>query len=152
MELFFCRMLTEKAQGRIAIFTSCLGTIWRAPWRPYCQPIFFENRFPAHNPYQFILQKLCLHVPAATFGIVQETVGEAFWPALSRALRKQRIADHLVWLLASLYARQSGQVTGGDTGDSEEFEILVGFRQGCVLSPRVLRSWGQRDEELNTKI
>ena len=40
------------------------------------------------------------------------------------------------WLLASLYAHKVGQVMD-DMDDSEDFEILVGVRQGCVLSKAV---------------
>ena len=68
------------------------------------------------------------------------------WSALWQALRDHHISDHLIWLMQMLYHGQEGQVVG-EWSRSRWFDILVGVRQGCVLSPRLFCSvleWAMR--------
>ena len=57
------------------------------------------------------------------------------WQSLWQALRANGISSHMIWVLQTLYQKQSGQVQG-KTEISREFDMLAGVRQGCVLSPR----------------
>jgi len=62
------------------------------------------------------------------------------WQALWTALEthdSHDVSQHLVWILQLLYDNQRGQVFT-DSGESREFDIRRGVKQGCVLSPRFL--------------
>ena len=61
------------------------------------------------------------------------------WQALWTALETHGVSQHLVWILQLLYDNQRGQVLT-DSGESREFDIRRGVRQGCVLSPRLFCS------------
>ena len=59
--------------------------------------------------------------------------------ALWIALETHGVSQHLIWILQLLYDNQRGQVFT-DSGESREFDIRRGVRQGCVLSPRLFCS------------
>ena len=59
--------------------------------------------------------------------------------ALCTALETHGVSQHLVWILQLLYDNQRGQVLT-DSGESREFDIRRGVRQGCVLSPGLFSS------------
>ena len=61
------------------------------------------------------------------------------WQALWIALETHGVSQHLIWILQLLYDNQRGQVFT-DSGESREFDIRRGVRQGCVLSPRLFCS------------
>ena len=58
------------------------------------------------------------------------------WPALWAALLEQGVSEHLIWILQRVYYGQHGEIVG-NFGQSDQFPITGGVRQGCVLSPRL---------------
>ena len=60
----------------------------------------------------------------------------ARWPALWTALFEQGVPQHLIWILQRVYYGQHGEIVS-DFGQSDQFPITGGVRQGCVLSPRL---------------
>ena len=60
-------------------------------------------------------------------------------PALWRALSKQGLSEHMIWMIQNLYRNQQGHVVGSN-GCCRSFDIHGGMRQGCVLSPRLFCS------------
>ena len=72
--------------------------------------------------------------------IVSLDLSKAFdrvrWPTLWKALQKQGVPEHLVWLLQDAHYKQLGEVVG-EWGKSRMFSITGGVRQGYGLSPRL---------------
>ena len=58
------------------------------------------------------------------------------WPALWAALLEQGVSEHLIWILQRVYYGQHGEIVG-NFGQSDQFPITGGVRQGWVLSPRL---------------
>ena len=52
------------------------------------------------------------------------------------------IPDHLTCLLRNLYAGQEATVTTGH-GTTDWFQIEIGVRQGCILSPCLFNSYAE---------
>jgi len=80
---------------------------------------------------------------------------ETMW----NTLRRMGIPEHLISLLHNLYDKQTATVRT-EHGDTEQFGIGKGVRQGCILSPmlfnlyaeRVMREAGLEDSEVGVRV
>ena len=61
---------------------------------------------------------------------------------LWKILQEMRIPDHLIFLLRNLYSGQEATVRTGH-GTTDWFQIGKGVCQGCVLSPRLFKSYAE---------
>ena len=61
---------------------------------------------------------------------------------LWKILKKMGIPDHLTRLLRNLYADQEATVRTGH-GTTDWFQIGIGVRQGCILSPCLLNLYAE---------
>ena len=59
-----------------------------------------------------------------------------------KILEEMGLPDHLTCLLRNLYAGQEATVRTGH-GTTNWFQIEKGVRQGCVLSPRLFKSYAE---------
>ena len=60
----------------------------------------------------------------------------ARWPALWTALFEQRVPQHFIWISQRVCYGQHAEIVS-DFGQSNQFPIAGGVRQGCVLTPRL---------------
>ena len=59
-----------------------------------------------------------------------------------KILKEMEIPDHMTCLLRNLYAGQEATVRTGH-GTTDWFQIGIGVRQGCILSPCLLNLYHQ---------
>ena len=78
---------------------------------------------------------------------------------LWKILKEMGIADHLTYLLRTLYASQEATVRTGH-GTTDWFQIGKGVHQGCILSPclfnlyavYIMRNTGLNETQAGIKI
>ena len=78
---------------------------------------------------------------------------------LWKILKEMGIPDHLTCLLRNLYARQEATIGTGH-GTTDWFQIGIGVRQGCILSPclfnlyaeYIMRNAGLEEAQAEIKI
>ena len=61
---------------------------------------------------------------------------------LWKILKEMGISDHLTCLLKNLYASQEATVRMGP-GITDWFQIGIGIRQGCILSPYLFNLYAE---------
>ena len=70
---------------------------------------------------------------------LSQTFDRVNWESLWQAVGDHGLSQHLVWILQVFYYQHRGAIVGS-MGNSFEFDIAVGVREGCVLSPRLFCS------------